>query len=29
MNDAQLPGYIIEIKNLKWSKIDEWPPEKC
>ena len=29
INDAQLPGYIIEINNLKWTKIDEWPPEKC
>ena len=29
INDAQLPGYIIEINNLQWTKIDEWPPEKC
>ena len=29
INDAQLPGYIIEINDQKWSKIDEWPPEKC
>ena len=29
INDAQLPGYIIEINDLKWTKIDEWPPEKC
>ena len=29
INDAQLPGYIIEINDQKWSKIDEWAPEKC
>jgi branched-chain amino acid transport system substrate-binding protein len=29
INDAQLPGYIIEINNSKWTKIDEWAPDKC
>ena len=29
INDAQLPGYIIQINDLKWTKIDEWAPEKC
>ena len=27
--DAELPGYIIEIKNGDWSKFDEFPADKC
>jgi len=28
-NDAELPGYIIEIKNGQWTKFDEAPADKC
>ena len=28
-NDAELPGYIIEIKDGKWTKFDEAPADKC
>ena len=27
--DAELPGYIIEIKDGDWSKFDEFPADKC
>ena len=26
--DARLPGYIIEIKDMKWNLFDSWPAEK-
>ena len=28
-HDAELPGYIIEIKNGQWTKFDEVPANKC
>jgi len=28
-NDAELPGFIIEIKGGKWTKFDEWAPDPC
>lgn len=28
-HDAELPGYIIEIKNGEWTKFDEAPADKC
>lgn len=28
-NDAELPGYIIEIKDNQWTKFDEAPANKC
>ncbi|HWK68971.1 MAG TPA: ABC transporter substrate-binding protein [Rhizobiaceae bacterium] len=28
-HDAELPGYIIEIKDGKWTKFDEAPADKC
>ncbi|MDF2114410.1 ABC transporter substrate-binding protein [Roseiarcaceae bacterium H3SJ34-1] len=28
-NDAELPGYIIEIKDGQWTKFDEAPADKC
>ena len=28
-NDAELPGYIIEIKDGEWTKFDEAPADKC
>jgi branched-chain amino acid transport system substrate-binding protein len=27
--DAQLPGFIIEIKDLKWNLFDAWPADGC
>ncbi|HVV92968.1 MAG TPA: ABC transporter substrate-binding protein [Hyphomicrobiales bacterium] len=27
--DAELPGYIIEIKNAQWTLFDEFPPNAC
>ena len=27
--DAQLPGFIIEIKDLKWNPFDSWPADAC
>jgi branched-chain amino acid transport system substrate-binding protein len=27
--DAQLPGFVIEIKDLKWSLFDSWPADSC
>ena len=28
-NDAELPGYVIEIKDGEWTKFDEAPADKC
>ncbi|WP_377298295.1 ABC transporter substrate-binding protein [Rhizobium sp. SGZ-381] len=28
-HDAELPGYIIEIKDGKWTKFDEAPADPC
>ena len=28
-HDAELPGYIIEIKNGQWTKFDETPANPC
>lgn len=28
-NDAELPGYIIEIKNAEWTLFDAFPPDAC
>ena len=27
--DAQLPGFVIEIKDLKWDLFDSWPADGC
>lgn len=27
--DAQLPGFIIEIKDLKWNLFNSWPADGC
>ncbi len=27
--DAELPGFIIEMKGGQWNKFDEWPADKC
>ena len=27
--DAQLPGYIIEVKNGQWTLFDQFPPNSC
>ena len=27
--DAELPGYVIQIKDGKWTKLDQWPADKC
>jgi branched-chain amino acid transport system substrate-binding protein len=27
--DAQLPGFVIEIKDLKWNLFDSWPADGC
>lgn len=27
--DAELPGYIIEIRNAQWSLFDSFPPDAC
>ena len=27
--DAHLPGFVIEIKDLKWNLFDQWPAEPC
>lgn len=26
-HDARLPGFVIEIKDMKWNLFDSWPPE--
>jgi branched-chain amino acid transport system substrate-binding protein len=28
-NDAELPGYVIEIKHGQWTLFDEFPPDAC
>ena len=28
-HDAELPGYVIEIKDGQWTKLDEAPADKC
>jgi branched-chain amino acid transport system substrate-binding protein len=28
-HDAELPGYVIEIKNGQWTKFDEVPADPC
>lgn len=28
-HDAELPGYVIEIKDGEWTKFDEAPADKC
>ena len=27
--DAQLPGFVIEIKDLSWNLIEAWPADPC
>jgi branched-chain amino acid transport system substrate-binding protein len=27
--DAQLPGFVVEIKDLKWNLFDSWPADPC
>lgn len=27
--DAELPGYIIEVRNGEWTLFDEFPPDAC
>lgn len=27
--DAELPGYVIQIKDGKWTKLDEWAADDC
>jgi branched-chain amino acid transport system substrate-binding protein len=27
--DARLPGFVIEINDLKWNLFDSWPPDAC
>jgi branched-chain amino acid transport system substrate-binding protein len=27
--DAQLPGYVIELKDMKWSLVEEHPAKPC
>jgi len=27
--DAELPGYVIEIRDGQWTKFDEWPADSC
>ena len=27
--DARLPGFVIEIKDLKWNLYDSWPADNC
>jgi branched-chain amino acid transport system substrate-binding protein len=27
--DAMLPGFVIEIKDLKWNLYDQWPADPC
>ena len=28
-NDAELPGYVIQIKDQKWTLIDSHAPDPC
>jgi branched-chain amino acid transport system substrate-binding protein len=27
--DGRLPGYVIEIRDLKWNLFDSWPADPC
>ena len=27
--DAELPGYIIQVQDGKWTLFDEFPPDDC
>jgi len=27
--DAELPGFVIEIRELKWNLFDSWPADPC
>jgi branched-chain amino acid transport system substrate-binding protein len=27
--DAELPGFIVEIKDMKWNLFDSWTAENC
>lgn len=27
--DARLPGFVIEINDLKWNLFNSWPPDAC
>jgi len=27
--DAELPGFVIEIKDKKWNLFDSWPADSC
>ena len=27
--DARLPGFVIEIKDMKWTLFDTWPADTC
>ncbi len=27
--DAELPGFVIEIRDLKWNLFDSWPADSC
>jgi branched-chain amino acid transport system substrate-binding protein len=27
--DARLPGFVIEIKDMKWNLFDSWPADAC
>ena len=27
--DARLPGFVIEIRDLKWTLFDSWPADTC
>ena len=27
--DAELPGFVIEISDLKWNLFDSWPANPC
>lgn len=28
-HDARLPGFIVEIKDMKWNLLDTWPADTC
>jgi branched-chain amino acid transport system substrate-binding protein len=28
-SDAELPGYVIELRNADWTLFDEFPPDQC
>ncbi|MBS0536679.1 MAG: ABC transporter substrate-binding protein [Proteobacteria bacterium] len=28
-HDASLPGFVVEIKDLKWNLFDSWPADPC